>query len=419
MRLCVLVGLVQISACPACSPRASAHLRARDGHEHRRVTFVELFFDLVFVFAVTQLSHSLLAHFTPLGALQTALLLMAVWWVWIYTSWATNWLDPGRTPVRLMLFALMLAGLVLSASIPEAFERPGLAFAGAYVAHPARPQPVHAVGAAAAQTPAITATSCASSLAGRCRRVFWIAGGFAEGETRGSRCGRWRSPSTMSAPIARLLGAGARPLDHRRLGRRGRPHGRALRRCSSSSRWANRSWSPARPSRELRGPPAPSRPSWSRSSAASRCGGSISTSAPSGGSRRIAASDDPGGWRALAYTYMHLPIVAGIIVTAVGDELVLAPSGRPRRCQADRGACSAGRRSISSATCCSSGCRRRTTRSRIGRAWSAGAAGPPPAPSSPLSRAAATAAVLIMVALWEWWSLRQPADAAPARHGPP
>jgi low temperature requirement protein LtrA len=45
------------------------HLRTRHGHEHSRVTFVELFFDLVFVFAVTQLSHGLLEHLTPLGAL--------------------------------------------------------------------------------------------------------------------------------------------------------------------------------------------------------------------------------------------------------------------------------------------------------------------------------------------------------------
>jgi low temperature requirement protein LtrA len=94
-------------------------LRERREGEETRVGFVELFFDLVFVFAITQLSHFLLEHFTLLGAVQTTLLLMAVWWVWIYTGWATNWLDPDKTPVRLMLFALMLAGLVLSTSIPE------------------------------------------------------------------------------------------------------------------------------------------------------------------------------------------------------------------------------------------------------------------------------------------------------------
>src|SRR5690242_21739504 len=109
-------------------------LRARNKDGHARVTFVELFFDLVFVFAITQLSHGLLHHLSAGGALQILLLLFAVWWVWIYTSWSTNWLDPETTPVRLMLFALMLAGLVLSTSLPKAFAGHGWAFAGAYVA---------------------------------------------------------------------------------------------------------------------------------------------------------------------------------------------------------------------------------------------------------------------------------------------
>ena len=61
-----------------------------------RVTNVELFFDLVYVFAVTQLSHHLLHDPTITGALQTALLLAMVWLVWAYTAWVTNWLDPER-----------------------------------------------------------------------------------------------------------------------------------------------------------------------------------------------------------------------------------------------------------------------------------------------------------------------------------
>jgi low temperature requirement protein LtrA len=97
------------------------------------VTFIELFFDLVFVFAITQLSHRLLAHFTPWGIAETALLTFAVWWVWIYTSWITNWLDPNAAPVRLMLLVLMLLGLIMSTSIPQAFEARALTFAGAYV----------------------------------------------------------------------------------------------------------------------------------------------------------------------------------------------------------------------------------------------------------------------------------------------
>src|ERR1700676_5535406 len=101
-------------------------------NQHSRVTYAELFFDLVFVFAVTQVSHTLLGRFTPLGALQTTLLFLAVWWVWVYTSWVTNWLNPEKTPVRALLFALMLGGLVLSTSIPKAFESRGLWFALVY-----------------------------------------------------------------------------------------------------------------------------------------------------------------------------------------------------------------------------------------------------------------------------------------------
>jgi hypothetical protein len=99
-----------------------------------RVTYAELFFDLVFVFAVTQVAHTLLGRFTPLGAVQTALLFLAVWWVWVYTTWITNWLNPELTPVRLLLFVLMFAGLVLSTSIPQAFEARGVWFASAYAA---------------------------------------------------------------------------------------------------------------------------------------------------------------------------------------------------------------------------------------------------------------------------------------------
>ena len=63
----------------------------QDHSGEQRVTNIELFFDLVYVFAVTQMSHHLLALPTVDGALQTALLLALVWWAWVYTTWATNW----------------------------------------------------------------------------------------------------------------------------------------------------------------------------------------------------------------------------------------------------------------------------------------------------------------------------------------
>jgi low temperature requirement protein LtrA len=113
-------------------PRLS-HLRdARERVDHS-VSVLELFFDLVFVFAVTQLSHYLLRHHTLTGALQTLVMFLAVWWAWIYTAWATNWLDPDRKPVRLALLLVMLFSMVMSSAIPGAFGLFGIAFASAYV----------------------------------------------------------------------------------------------------------------------------------------------------------------------------------------------------------------------------------------------------------------------------------------------
>ncbi len=91
----------------------------RDRDKDAPVTNIELFFDLVFVFAVTQLSHTLLADLTALGALHVLILFLAVWWVWIFTSWVTNWLEPEHWPVRIGLIVLMLLGLVLSTSLPH------------------------------------------------------------------------------------------------------------------------------------------------------------------------------------------------------------------------------------------------------------------------------------------------------------
>lgn len=108
-------------------------LRAKGGKNESKVSFVELFFDLVFVFSISQLAHTLAEHFTLLRGLETIMLVFAVWWVWIFTAWVTNWLDPDRMPVRIMLFVLMFAGLILSAAIPEAFGEKAIFFAGAYV----------------------------------------------------------------------------------------------------------------------------------------------------------------------------------------------------------------------------------------------------------------------------------------------
>lgn len=113
-------------------PRVSL-LRPRGEHQESKVTNIELFFDLVFVYAVTQLSHALLHQLNPIGALQVSLLFLAVWWVWIFTCCVTNWLDPERPLVRVVLLTLMLAGLLLSIAIPDAFGERGMLFVGSYV----------------------------------------------------------------------------------------------------------------------------------------------------------------------------------------------------------------------------------------------------------------------------------------------
>ena len=158
-------------------------LRAKEGHDHHRVTYVELFFDLVFVFAITQISHTQLAHFTPLGTLQTLLLFLAVWWVWIFTSWVTNWLDPEHTPVRALLFALMLAGLVVSTSIPKAFEARGLAFGLAFAAMQVG-RSLFLMLAVPRDRPGLRSNALRILCWMSASALFWIAGGFADGTAR-------------------------------------------------------------------------------------------------------------------------------------------------------------------------------------------------------------------------------------------
>jgi len=108
-------------------------LRVRDGHG-ATVSFSELLFDLIYVFAVTQLSHYLLHHLTLTGALETLLLWFAVWLAWQYTAWVTNWFDPETRQIRLLLFGVMLLGLFASSALPQAFGERGWIFALFYVA---------------------------------------------------------------------------------------------------------------------------------------------------------------------------------------------------------------------------------------------------------------------------------------------
>ncbi|WP_216214889.1 low temperature requirement protein A [Amycolatopsis aidingensis] len=108
-------------------------LRDRKSGTAPEVGAIELFFDLVYVFAVIQLSHFLTAHLSGTGVLQAAILFLAVWWGWNYTAWAMNWLNPDNVLVRVLLAVLMLASLGMSVALPAAFKDEALLFAGSYL----------------------------------------------------------------------------------------------------------------------------------------------------------------------------------------------------------------------------------------------------------------------------------------------
>ena len=300
-------------------------LRARRAHEHGRVTFIELFFDLVFVFAVTQLSHALLEDFTPAGALHAALLLMAVWWAWIYTSWVTNWLGPEQTPVRLLLLALMLAGLLLSTSIPEAFESRGLVFAAAYATMQVG-RSAFVLWAVGSADPGLTRNfqRIVSWLA--LSGLLWIAGGLAEGN---ARLALWLV-ALLVEYLGPSLGFWVPRLGRSRTTDWSVEGHHMAERCAlfiiialgesilvTGATFAELDWS-----------------STTVAAFVVAFVGSVAMwwiyfdSGAERGSAHIAGSSDPGRMARLAYTYLHLPIVAGIIVGAVADELVLAhPTG--------------------------------------------------------------------------------------------
>ncbi len=121
----------------ALTPEATADNRpptasvVRPREVARAVTPLELFFDLVYVFTVSQLAQHLLEHVDARGMLETLVLTLAVMYAWFMTVWTSNWLDGDRQPVRLLLLGLMFASLLMSTSVTGAFgDRAGLFVVG-------------------------------------------------------------------------------------------------------------------------------------------------------------------------------------------------------------------------------------------------------------------------------------------------
>src|SRR5207248_11220264 len=92
-----------------------------------------LFFDLVFVFAITQVTSFLSQHATWGGLLRGLLLLGMLWWAWSAYAWLTNTVDPEEGGVRLAVLAAIAAMLVVSLAAPGAFGPDGVIFGVAYL----------------------------------------------------------------------------------------------------------------------------------------------------------------------------------------------------------------------------------------------------------------------------------------------
>ncbi|MPZ92873.1 MAG: low temperature requirement protein A [Actinobacteria bacterium] len=155
--------------------------RTDEGRGH--ATMLELFYDLVFVFAITQVTHLLLDQLDWAGAGRASLVLLVVWWSWNYTTWVTNELDPESVVTRLLLIGLMLASLLMAIAIPDAFGDKALLFACSYVGMQIGR---HTFLAFAAARPRTIERERAGriltwfALAG----MFWISGAFVDGSAR-------------------------------------------------------------------------------------------------------------------------------------------------------------------------------------------------------------------------------------------
>ena len=100
--------------------------------EERKTSYLELFFDLVFVFAFTQVTSLILEDTSPQGFARAALVLAMVWWAWSAYAWMTNAIDVENSVTRLIMFAAMAAGFFMALAVPDAFQDEAAWFAVAY-----------------------------------------------------------------------------------------------------------------------------------------------------------------------------------------------------------------------------------------------------------------------------------------------
>ena len=102
------------------------------GEEERKTSYLELFFDLVFVFAFTQVTALILEDTSAKGFLRAVLVLAMVWWAWSAYAWMTNAIDVENSVTRLIIFTAMVAGFFMALAVPHAFADEAAWFAVAY-----------------------------------------------------------------------------------------------------------------------------------------------------------------------------------------------------------------------------------------------------------------------------------------------
>jgi low temperature requirement protein LtrA len=120
-----------MGAMPGLPRSRTPHLSATR-REGERVTPLELFFDLVFVLAITQCTALMAHHPSWSGLAQGLLVLGVLWWAWVGYAWLTSVINPEEGAVRLVIFAAMATLLIVALCVPEAFGHLGLTFALAY-----------------------------------------------------------------------------------------------------------------------------------------------------------------------------------------------------------------------------------------------------------------------------------------------
>jgi low temperature requirement protein LtrA len=150
--------------------------------QEERVTPLELFFDLVFVFAITQVTSLLSDDPTWGGVFRGMLILGALWWAWAAYAWLTNTLNPEEGAVRLAVFGSMGAMLVVALAVPEAFDDHGVLFGVAYLFVRAMHIALYAIAAKGDHDllGAVLRMTPSSTISG----VLLVTAGFMEGDVR-------------------------------------------------------------------------------------------------------------------------------------------------------------------------------------------------------------------------------------------